>query len=433
MLALRQHRWSKGQEPNVRDMIRLVNNVTYIDDPLLKREKNPFQSVIRLCHQQWPFQESVYYFVPRHLLLYTYTNFGSSTIDPKSVFYRKIGLTIEEFMVLGTLMWAAASQEHTFDRKFLENTPEEGLQSYVSPDKLTTFLSMVGADFKTFRQLCLSEEQECPEAGPYQFNPLFNRPVIIRKDGLLCLPVPRLVIHRVTKGLYYDLLEEFTGMDGNAFAEWFGHAFEYYGGLLLRDTFGEKNVFPEPRYGRPEVRGPDWTVIKNDTALVMEFRSGRLHKKAKTYADYEEIITLLQRNITGTLHNLPGKIENLKSQVTNIPTTHDMQYYPVIVTYDPLYPHELILKLIKQELNADNMSDFHFELMSIEDLEWFLAWSTQGDPKLLRKKWSSASTKYMNIRGFIENEAREQNVINLRNPLLERTWSQYLGKLGIQL
>jgi len=433
MTALRQYRWSNGKELNEWNMIRLINNVAHIDDPLVEHETNPLTLVIRLCHQQWPFQEGVYYFIPRHLLLYTFVNISSSTIDPKTIFVNKTGLTIEEFMILGTLMWAAASQHHTFDRKFLEDTPEKKLQPYVSSDKLTAFLSIAGADFETFRQLCLAEEHECPGAGSYQFNPLFDRPAIIRKDSLLCLPVPRLVIHRVTKGLYYDLLEEFAGMEGNAFAEWFGHAFEYYGGLLLRDTFGEENVYPEPRYGRSEVRGPDWTVIKDDTALVLEFRSGRFHKKAKTYADFEEIILLLQRNIIHTLRNLPRKIEALKSGVTNIPTTCSMQYYPIIVTCDPLYPHEQMFQLIKRELNAGNMPDFHFELMSIEDLEWFLAWSTQGDPiELLRKKWSSESTKDMNIRSFIATEAQE-NIKNLRNPLLERTWSQYLGKLGIQL
>lgn len=430
MLALRQHPWSKGREPRLEDIIRLVNNVDHIEYPLPESVDDVLMTLIRVSHQQWPFQEGMLDFIPRHVLLYLKTAVPSPSIDPKSVFLDKTGITLEEFMAIGMLMYAAGLRHHTFPREYLENTEVALLRPYVTSDKLTAFLSVAGADFKSFRQMCLNEEREYPDAGPYQFNPLFSRPVIIRKDGLLCLPVPRLAIHRVTRGLYYDLQEEFSELGGNPFAEWFGHAFEDYGGLLLRDTFGEKNVFPEPRYGRSEIGGPDWTIIRQDTALVLEFRSGRLHKRAKTYADYQEIITLLKRNIVETLLKLPQKIEDLKSGKTGTPVVRDMRYIPAVVTYEPLYPHGLMLQLIRQELSEKGMSDFDFELMSIEDLEWLLAWATHGDPlELLHNKWSNVTTKDKSIRDFIGDETQEHSVTNLRNPLLERTWAQYLGKL----
>jgi hypothetical protein len=431
MLTLRQYRWSKGQKPEFMDVVRLVNNVDHIKDPFFQ-EGNILMTLIRMAHTQWQFQQNMHYFIPRHILIYLETNVPSPRIDPIGSFARKNGLTIQDFVIIGTCMYAAGLQYHTFNRGFIENTKVELLQPYTSHEKISLFLSLAGADYETFRQLCLAEEKEYPEAGPYQFNPLLSRPVIIRKDSKLCLPVPRLAISRVTKGLYYDLLDHFSisGQGANPFAEWFGHAFQEYGGMLLRDCFGEKNVFPEPRYGSPERSGPDWIVIHNDIVLFLEFRSGRLNKRAKTYANYEETLSLLKRNIVDTARKLPKKIEDLLSGRAGLPSINGKRHLSAIVTYESLDPHEYMLRLIKQELDTGGTSSIDFELMSIEDLEWLLAWAPHGHPlELLSKKRSDPATKDKELQDFVKEEAWKIGIKDLQNPLLERTWSKYMGEI----
>jgi len=163
----------------------------------------------------------------------------------------------------------------------------------------------------------------------------------------------------------------------------------------------------------------------------VELRSGRLNKMAKTYADYSDVITILRRNIVQTLLKLPSKIEDLKSGETGIPTTRGMRYLPAVVTYEPLYPHELMVALIKRELEESGMTGFQFELMSIEDLELLLACASHADPmELLEAKRSNDMTRGVSMRNFVARYAEENAIRDLRNPLLERTMSQYLGRLS---
>lgn len=435
MIVLQNYPWSHPRQPSPKEFIALANNVSNIESPIEKRKTSPEEdlvsTLVRLAYQQFPFQEEVYHTLPRHLLLYLDTHVAYPSIDPNAALLKKTGLSIKDFMTIGIAFYAASLEHSTFDRKFIENTPIPSLQPHVRSKKVTAFLSMAAADFATFRNLCLQEVQRFPKAGLYRFNPLFDRPVIICRDGSLCVPIPLLIPYVITKGLYYDFLDQFSQDSGNPFSEWFGHAFEQYGGLLLRDAFGSENVFEEPVYDKPQKRGPDWTVIQGNSAIIFEFRSGRLDKRAKTYGDYEEITKLLQRNVLETLRKIPSKIEDLRSGATGVSLSGVTEYIPCVVTYEPLYSHELFLDVISRELRNWNVPKFDFELMSIEDLEWLLAWAAYEEPvKFMREKWSDPERKVMSPRGLIGKRAVEEGVKKLRNRLLEETINKYWKEIA---
>lgn len=438
MIALQNYPWASYQQPQRKDFIRLVNNTTSIEDPFLKKKQEGQESLVgilvRLAHQQFPFQENIHHTLPRHLLLYLDTQVASPPINPDAMMHSKMGLTIKDFMTIGISFFAASLERNTFDRKFIENTQIKSLKPYIKPENITAFLSVAAADFETFRNLCLQEASQFPDAGPYRFNPLFIHPIIILKDSRFCVPIPLLLLYRITKGLYYDFLDEFGSSNGNPFSEWFGYAFEQYGGLLLRDAFGAENVFEEPRYGKPEIRGPDWIIIQRDAALVLEFRSGRLNKRAKTYADYEEIATLLQRNVVDTTRKLPAKINDLRLGKTDLPLASVEHYIPAVVTYEPLYPQPLFREVVKQKLRDENVPEFNFELMSIEDLEWLLAWSTYENPiDFLRIKWSDPETKVMSVSNLIAKRVKEKSIKGIPNRLLDRTVAKYWQEIVPEL
>jgi len=435
MIVLQNYRWAHASQPSPEEFIILANNVSNIESPIekhkLSSEEELTSTLVRLAYQQFPFQEEVYHTLPRHLLLYLDMHVAYPTIDPDVALLKKVGLSIKDFMTIGIAFHAASLEHSTFDRKFIENTPIASLQPYVKPEKVTAFLSVVAADFAAFRNLCLQEVQQFPKAGLYRFNPLFDRPIIICKGGLLCVPVPLLLLYVVTKGLYYDFLDGFSGDNGNPFSEWFGHAFEQYGGLLLRDAFGCGNVFEEPVYGKPQRAGPDWTVTQGNTAIIFEFRSGRLNKRAKTYGDYEEIVELLERNVLETLKKIPIKINALRSGATGISLSGVTEYIPCVVTYEPLYSHELFLDVITRELRNQNVPEFDFELMSIEDLEWLLAWAAYEEPvEFIQKKLANPEWKVMSTRRLIEEKATEKGVNELHNRLLEETINEYWGEIA---
>lgn len=433
MIALQNHEYSHGKTPTHRDFIALANNVTAIRNPIDSLQpKDPMERIyglmIKMAYQQFPFQEGTRDLLPRHLLIYLFSKTRKSLLDVDSAISRHFGISIQGFLTLGFIFTAASLVHSAFLRSFIENTTIRAIKETVVADKIDMFLKRTAADYDTFRDMCMQEIKEYPRSGTYRFNPLFDRPIVLRKDRRICIPVPMLVFNAITKGLYYDLLDIFhiEGEKGNAFAEWFGYAFEYYGGLLLKSAFGKLRVFQEPVYGKESKRGPDWTVIQGNAAIVLEFRSGRLNKRTKVYGDYTDIVDQLKRNVIGPLVRLPGKIYDIKSGCTDIPLKRDMEIYPCIVTYESLYINEMIREVIDKELAREGIPSYDYELMSIEDLEWLLSWAEYETPfDFLRSKRESLEWKTKTIREVIGTKMKEKGIENLRNPLLDKVSNKF--------
>jgi hypothetical protein len=431
MISIQNYRYAHGKVPNSREFVALANNVSTIHNPI--DDKKPvdsrealFSTMVRLAYQQFPFQEGISDVLPRHLLLYLYTKVKSPSIQIDAEAYKSFGLHVIDYMTIGLAFFAASLERPVFRESFIENTPIESLRKRLSPGKMDNFLLRTAADLETFRNMCLKEKASFPDGGTYRFNPLFDRPIIIRRDGDFCVPIPMLIPYVITKGLYYDFLDLFSSDVGNPFTEWFGHAFECYGGLLLRSTFGRQNVFGEPIYGREHRRGADWTVVQGNSAIALEFRSGRLSKKTKVYGDYSDIADLVERNILTPLKKFPGKITDMQSGLTNIPVTADTEFFPCIVNYEPLYSNELFMDVIQRELQKDDLPAFDFELMSIEDLEWLLSWAKYENPiDFLKTKKANPQWKTMSVRGLVEMKMKQINTQHVRNPVLNRVFDKF--------
>lgn len=431
MITLQNYRYSHGKTPSRKEFIALVNNVSTIRNPIDdNKPADPreaiFGMMIRLVYQQFPYQESIFNVLPRHLLLYPYSRVRSPLLKLDSEAHRYFGLSIMEYMTIGLAFHAASLEHAAFPLSFIENTPVESIKKHLTRTKIERFLSRTAVDFDTFRGLCMQEIKAFPDGGTYRFNPLFDRPIIKGKDGRFCVPVPVLVTQAITKGLYYDFLDIFSTETGNPFSEWFGHAFEYYGGLLLKYSFGKRNVYPEPTYGKAHQGGPDWTVVQGNSAIVFEFRSGRLNKKAKTYANYSDVATLVRRNVIEPLAKFPGKIGDIKAGLTGIPSDIGMEFFPCVVTYEPLYSTQLFNDIIQREMKREGIASFDHELMSIEDLEWLLSWSTHESPvDFLRAKRANPEWKVMGVRELVGVKAREKGISKIRNPLLDRVFDKF--------
>jgi hypothetical protein len=431
MISIQNYRYAHGKAPSNREFVALANNVSTIHNPIDEKEpidsrETLFSTMVRLAYQQFPFQEGIFDVLPRHLLLYLYSKVKTPSIQIDTEAYKNFGLHIIDYMTIGFAFFAASLQQPVFQKSFIENTLVKSIKKRLTPENVENFLSRTAADFDTFRNMCLREIAYFPDGGTYRFNPLFDRPIIIRRDGGFCVPIPMLIPNVITKGLYYDFLDLFSSETGNQFAEWFGHAFECYGGLLLKNTFGKQNVFQEPVYGKEHKRGPDWTIMQGDSAIALEFRSGRLNKKTKVYGDYSDIADLVERNILTPLKKFPDKIMDIKSGLTNIPATIDTEFFPCIVNYEPLYSNQLFMDIIQRELKKASIPEFDFELMSIEDLEWLLAWAKYENPvDFLKAKRANLEWKIMSVRGLIEIKMKESNIQDIRNLLLNRVFDKF--------
>lgn len=431
MIALQNYRYAHGKTPSEKEFIALTNNVSTIHNPVdgikpSDPKESLFSIMIRLAYQQFPFQETIHNVLPRHLLLYLYSKVKQPVIALDREAYNAFGLSIQEYMTIGLLFYAMALQNSAFPRSFWENTPIASTKKYLTSEKVERFLARACTDFNTFRNLCMQEINDYPNGGTYRFNPLFDRPIILRKDGRLCAPVPILIPYTVTKGLYYDFLNLFSSKTGNPFAEWFGYAFELYGGMLLKKVFGKQNVFPEPVYDKEHKRGPDWIVIQGNSAIVLEFRSGRLNKKAKISGDYSDVAALVNRNIIDPILKFPEKIKDIKSGLTPIPSNGSMEFFPCIVTYEPLYPNQMFREIVQRELRLKGIQEYEFELMSIEDLEWLLSWAMYENPvDFLRSKRGNPEWKNIDVSHLVEIRMKERGIASLRNPLLDKVFDRF--------
>lgn len=265
---------------NQKTFLELITLYEQIDDPIVHdpdfANRNPVEFFIRLGYQQIASQ--------KRILLQSYGSAYLLFQEAAAKLADKIGyniperfeqisrLTIRQFMALGQVFFSAHLLHDTVTPKHLENAHKQGV-GILTSENVENFLNLVACDYQRFRQVASQKPYavDDPAYFLYEFNPLNKFPLIqIGKDEWTA-PNPYLIIDRVTRGIYYDLLDA----DGVAFKEQaLGQVFEEYIGILLKYVYQEPNVCREKTYGQPEQKGPaDWTVIEGDTAILIECKS----------------------------------------------------------------------------------------------------------------------------------------------------------------
>jgi hypothetical protein len=404
-LAIRNHPWAGWQPVSKKDVMALANNWNNVEDPFLG---SGLMTLVRVLYEQAPYQEQYGDLIPRYLTILTKTKPADPPLDIQCTFKSLTGLSIEEFMKIGIAFYSAALDYPSFTRGFLEGTKAEKLKPLLTPEKIDAFLKAAAADFPTFRQLCLQEEKETSGAGKWVFNSLVTRPVVILPDGRFCVPILRLLIHRITKGIYYDLLDAYSAPGHNPFPDWFGHAFEEYGGIILRMALDQSTVHPEPAYGSPVRHGPDWTILGQKVGLAMEFRSSRLPKKVRSTTERDEVMNRVRQGLAQTAGRLPAKIRDILDRSAGLPASGVNEIVPAIVTLESWYPEALTADLIRTELQSAGIDAGRFQLMSIGDLEWLLTWAVHDPPAaVLREKLSDPALDDLSVSQYLHKRANE--------------------------
>jgi len=435
MWAIRNFERSARATPTKEDVIALINNVNNVEYPGKADELADIRMMLlRLWHLQFPYQEEVGHLLPRYLILFLETHPADPVIDIDQEFSKIMGLSVKEFMTLGLAAYARGLNYDRLERSYLHSAGQRLFNPPLPADKVEIFIGHMASEFREFKRLCIEEEKSSPNAGPYVFNPLWVKPIVILPDGALVMPVPRLLIHRITKGLYYDLLEAYREPAGNQFAVWFGHAFEEYAGIVLKASLGEDKVFGEPLYGRVERAGPDWVVVDGEHCLALECRSSRLKKSAKTGGDYEEVLTLIRRAIIETAAKLPQKIKDLRDGATGVNTSGVTTYLPAIVTAEPWYPEPQTLAMVREHLMEMGLQDFRFELMSVGDLERLAAWIENGGSlSILQEKLADRNAQDITLGSYLNERAPDLRVPQVPNRLLMGKMDSYFNQLVTEM
>jgi hypothetical protein len=412
-------------EPNaVFELIALCGS---LDEPFLHRGDDKFALwafLLRTAWLQFPPQSGVGYLLPRYYLMFRSVNDGIAhrRFDVPSAWEGLSGLTVEDTMALGFVLWARAGTAGFFESRQLQNPDIHFLRELATDEKLERLLALAGADYQGFRDLQEEYRVDDPLYAKTEFNALVKRPVIQAAGRGWIAPIPRLVVERFTQGIFFDLLDGFSGAKRNDFLDYFGTLFEEYVGMLLRDGWGDSNVIHEPRYGRQEKRGPDWIVLEGEKALLFECRSSRLRLPTKVVADEQALRADVRRMFVEPLKKYQGKIHDLKNGTAKVNLGHVRHFYPCIAVAEKIYLEHIYRDIIDDELRAAGVQPFDYYLIDIEVLEFFSGWAAQTSVAAILGDWSQARLEEppTDFEIWVKQKAREMN-LNFDCPVLRRT------------
>jgi hypothetical protein len=197
----------------------------------------------------------------------------------KSEFEKVFGLPLHDFIKIVTILFARSSaREGGMKRDYFDKARNMGM-SVPSDEIVKAGLRMISCDTTRFREDVMLKK--------YNLNPLTKYPVIRLWgdseneepfDDKFIAPVPELLLHRITIGLYYQLYHKF----GEKFKNDFGDLFELYVGKIIAGfnlphvIIAEKDVdryLPTKGKKGTKARRPDWIIFSDNGIILIECKA----------------------------------------------------------------------------------------------------------------------------------------------------------------
>jgi hypothetical protein len=273
----------------------------------------------------------------------------------------------------------------------------------------------------------------------FRFNPLWLKPAIIPDSNpkpdssqVYITPIPALIYRRVTTGLYFTLSDYFKENNKKPFRKTFGEVFQEYVGLLLQKAVGESNVQQEWRYGSKKYPKdtPDWFVIQNGTAVLIEVKQSGLYLNAKKWGQLGEIKKDLTRNIRAGVDQMWEFENDIRNGLYTVPDwLNGIEITErLVVTYDRPYLVNSFLRDEIRQLYPTIPESFHWHSISVEELEYFLGIASINLIDALKEKRLDTEGDRMDFRDYYSRKSSQENC---RNPYLDSVYDSFFGDLGL--
>jgi hypothetical protein len=372
----------------------LIGYAGMLDEPFLHHDDNLFSAwsfLVRTAWWQFPLQTGNRYVLPRYYSMFRLINDGISNrrFDVPSELKNLTGATLEELMAWGLILFAQCRAGGFFSAETFRSSEVAQTFDLTTNNKVMTVFDMAGADYQSFRELQSQYESDDLLYMQTEFNALFRKPLIFGDGRGWIAPVPRMILERFTMGLFYDLADQYRERRQNDFLDFFGDLFEYYIGRLLEEGWGTDRVQHEPRYGSPELRGPDWIVKQDDCVLLFECKGGRLRLPSKTVATEEDMRADIGRMFVDPIAKYPAKIEDLKSGATGLDLRNVRKFYPCVVVPEYIYMDIVYRTLIDDELQRRGIAPFEYYLIDINTIEIFSGLASSSIIPVLLDEWET--------------------------------------------
>jgi Holliday junction resolvase-like predicted endonuclease len=248
------------------------------------------------------------------------------------------GCTIAEYVGAGMLLHILALQDNgriDLDRLELPEMRQVAAKIPAAMIRRTATEHLIASPDQ-FRALQpATDASRHPDTRRYQFNPLHARPILSGLQPELLLPVPGLLVQKISPlGIFHTAVERF----GDGFARDVGQLFEAYVGRQLQLLRGA-TVHPAITYHRDRrqrCESVDWIVVFDNVILLVEVKSTRPTQAiragdAAAAAALQKRLAKAFRQINTTAEQIRGRHQAFAS----IP--HDRPIVGLVVTLEPFH------------------------------------------------------------------------------------------------
>ena len=399
------------------DLGKAVDMYWGLPDPIAN-DQNSTSCLLRFSNQ-FDYQRDLSNFLPRTLAIYR--NLWSLVPEAVPIDFAitsLTGLSIEELLVLCFAFSGQTNKTQGFFRTYPEDRLSDARERrFFSQEKQEAFVRWISCDYKTFRQMSKVEllKVHDPSFEKFRLNPLLTYPAV-RPDKnpspgirqVYIVPSLRLMLERVTKGLYLELSNYFRESGRkNPFRTSFGYVFQTYVGELLKNAIGAEKVCSERQYDKDRKLTTDWIVRSADRAILIEVKQSGMHLQAKSFGDLQRV----RKDLTSTIAKAVDQLFKFEvairsGQFVELSDLHAVKDFEhVVVTYDRTYFSNSILRqqvrLALSEAGIDLPDNFHWHVMSIDELEDLMGMKGVALEDLLRTKRLSPEEDTMDFGDYL--------------------------------
>jgi hypothetical protein len=429
----------RSSSMSIDDLLKAIDIYFGLPDPFQAENQNLQGFLIRFGASQFDYARETRHLLPRTLIIYEELwdkVVGANRVDIVSAIKSFSNLSLRNLLLLSFAFSGAAKNGLFYLHEVEKISPS--IREYFALDKQGGFVNWISSKYTNFRALSRADDLPSAEYEKFRFNPLQLKPVIIpdrnprlSSSQAYITPIPSLIHERATRGLYFALTEHFKDGNSNLFRDSFGPVFQEYVGLLFRKAVGEKNVQAEWRYGSKGFwkDTPDWFIIQNGTAVLVEVKQSGLYLNAKKWGELVQIQQDIRRNIGAGINQM-WKFENdIKQGLCATPDwLSDIQITErLIVTYDRSYFLNSILKDEVLQLYPAIPKTYYCHIISVEELEYFLGIVGTNIIDALRKKRLDPEGSSMDFRDYY---ARKYSKDKITNSYLKSIYDNFFAELG---
>lgn len=301
--------------------------------------------------------------------------------DLEAEFESFTGLTIEQFIWSGMSLIGAAHNHPFVKVPWTKANEEELAKHWKGPDRdrptaktMNLFLDHVALTPKEFKKKIGYMTEQDENLLAFDFQPLLSFPVVRTGSGEVVVPIPKLLLDRITTGLFHDFsnyLDDGKGSKTARFRAMFGKLFEEYVHMQLRLVFEEDELIYELPYvvNRNQKSTPDWTINTKEVLVGIECRTGTFSLESRRTGNEQRVDNDIDRIFVPVIEKLKSKIDDIQESKTKIKPRSEITF-PVICSWEGMSTLGLFGYLIYKKAKS-HMKDRDplFHLIPISHLE----------------------------------------------------------------